>query len=195
MERLPFRSTTLPEVAPVSPDWSPDGRFVLYRSAGDLYSGDVAEKRAPVPFVNSPFTETEGRFSPDGRYVAYMSNESGRFEVYVRPFPAGDRKWIVSTNGGGPPRWSRRGDELFHAEGNRLMAVPVSTRSSFRSSLPVKLFDAAAIGASLSQFTPMTPDYDPAPDGQRFVLARGTPTGQEKIVVVENWAAELGRRQ
>ena len=89
-ERLPFRSNSLPEGAQVSPDWSPDGRYVIYRSDGDLLYGDVAEKRAPMPFAESPFTETEARFSPDGRYVAYMSNESGRFEVYVRPFPEGD---------------------------------------------------------------------------------------------------------
>ena len=135
-ERLPFRSNPLPEAAHRSPDWSPDGRFVIFRSAGDLQDGDVTDKRAAATLVASRFTEAEGRFSPDGRYVAYMSNESGRFEVYVRPFPEGDGKWALSTNGGGLPRWSRRGDELFYAEGNSLMAVSVSTRGGFRASPP-----------------------------------------------------------
>ena len=135
-ERLPFRADSLPEGAEVSPDWSPDGRYVIYRSAGDLFYGDLSGQREAKAFARSPFTEAEPRFSPDGRYVAYMSNESGRFEVYVRPFPAGDGKWTLSTSGGALPRWSRRGDELFYVEGNALMAVPVSTRAGFRASPP-----------------------------------------------------------
>ena len=190
-KELPFQSSTQPEAVSASTDWSPDGRFVLYVSAGDLWYGDAAGKEAPVAFTKTPFLETEGRFSPDGRYVAYMSNESGPFEVYVRPFPEGDRRWTISTNGGAVPRWSRRGDELFYAEGSALMAVSVSTRDGFRSSLPKKLFDAATIGASPFSFSPMLATYDPMPDGQRFVIVRGAPPGERKIVVVENWADEL----
>jgi len=193
-EKLPFRSTSLPEGSYVSPDWSPDGRFVIYRSGGDLWYGDVAGKGAPVAFANSPFTESDGRFSPDGRYVAYMSNESGRFEVYVRPFPEGDRKWTLSTNGGGAPRWSRRGDELFYLEGSAVMSVALSTRDGFHSSPPRKLFDAAAAGLTVSPFGPTQGAYDPMPDGQGFVLMRRTSTGEKKVVVVENWAEELKRR-
>ncbi len=190
-EELPFRSSTLPEGVFASPDWSPDGLFLLYASAGDLWYGDVAGKEAPVAFTKTPFLEAEGRFSPDGRYVAYMSNESGPFEIYVRPFPDGDRRWTISTNGGAVPRWSRRGDELFYAEGSALMAVSVSTRDGFRSSPPKKLFDAATIGASPFSFSPTMATYDPMPDGQGFVIVRGAPPGERRIVVVENWADEL----
>ena len=193
-ERPPFRSNPLREADHSSPDWSPDGRFVIFQSEGNLLYADVTDKRAPATFVTSPFMESEGRFSPDGRYVAYMSNESGRFEVYVRPFPEGDRKWALSTNGGALPRWSRRGDELFYAEGDSLMAVSVSTRGGFRSSPPKKLFDAAALGLSAYVFDPLLAAYDPLPDGQGFVIVQRPPRGQEKIVVVENWAAELKQR-
>jgi Tol biopolymer transport system component len=193
-ERLPYRSNSLPEATEVSPDWSADGRFVMFRSEGDLFYGDVMGKGVPVPFAKSSFVESEGRFSPDGRYVAYMSNESGRFEVSVRPFPEGDRKWTVSTNGGALPRWSRQGHELFYVEGSALMAVTVSTRDGFRSAPPRKLFDAEPIGARLWTFSPLIACYDPMPDGLRFVVARRAPSGERKIVVVENWAEELKRR-
>jgi eukaryotic-like serine/threonine-protein kinase len=194
-ERLPFRANTLPEANDVSVDWSPDGRYVIYRSMGDLWVGDVTGTSAPVAFAQTPFTETEGRFSPDGRYVAYMSNESGRFEVYVRPFPAGDRKWTLSTNGGAAPRWSRRGDELFYVEGTTVMSVAVSTRDGFRSSPPRKLFDAAAIGATATaSFSSMIATYDPMPDGLGFAIIRNPPARERKLVVVENWAEELKKR-
>ena len=193
VERLPFRADSLPEGAEVSPDWSPDGRYIIYRSGGDLYYGDLSDRRAAVAFTHSPFTESEARFSPDGRYVAYMSNESGRFEVYVRPFPAGDGRWAVSTNGGALPRWSRRGDELFYVEGHALMAVPVSTRAGFRAGPPRRLFDGSVIGAGLWSFSPLIASYDPMPDGRSFVVARRAEGPPATLVVVENWAEELKR--
>jgi Tol biopolymer transport system component/predicted Ser/Thr protein kinase len=195
VERLPFRADALPEGAEVSPDWSPDGRYVVFRSAGDLYYGDLSDRRTARAFVRSPFTESEPRFSPDGRYVAYMSNESGRFEVYVRPFPAGDGKWAVSTNGGTLPRWSRRGDELFYVEGRTLMALTVSTRPGFRAGAPWRLFDGTAVGVGLWSFSPLIASYDPLPDGRGFVVARPAAGPPASLVVVENWAEELKRRR
>ncbi len=178
----------------MSPDWSPDGRYVIYRSAGDLFYGDLSGKGEPVPFARSASTEAEARFSPDGRYVAYMSNESGRFEVCVRPFPRGEGKWTISSGGGALPRWSQRGDELFYVEGNALMAVPVSTRAGFRASLPRRLFDADAIGASLWNFSPLFASYDPMPDGRGFVVARRAAGPPPSLILVENWAAEMARQ-
>jgi eukaryotic-like serine/threonine-protein kinase len=195
VERLPFRADALPEGAEVSPDWSPDGRYVIFRSAGDLYYGDLSDRRAPVAFARSPSTESEPRFSPDGRYVAYMSNESGRFEVYVRPFPGGDGKWAVSTSGGLLPRWSRRGDELFYVEDHALMTVPVSTRAGFRAGPPRRLFDGRAVGAGLWSFSPLIASYDPLPDGRGFVVARRAAGPAATLVVVESWAEELKRRR
>jgi Tol biopolymer transport system component len=192
-ERLPFRSNSLPEGDVVGSDWSPDGRFVIFRSDGDLFYGDVTEKRTPTRFTESPFTETEGRFSPDGRFVAYMSNESGRLEVYVRPFPAGDRKWTVSANGGALPRWSQTGNELFYLEGSMLMAASVSTHGDFRASPPTKLFDTAAIPMGWWPPSRTTAKYDPMPDGKGFVVVRQPSSPQKSLVVVENWAAELKR--
>jgi Tol biopolymer transport system component len=195
VERLPFRADALPEGAEVSPDWSSDGRYVIYRSAGDLYYGDLSDRRGATTFARSPFTESEPRFSPDGRFVAYMSNESGRFEVYVRPFPGGEGKWAVSTNGGALPRWSRRGDELFYVEDHALMAVPVSTRAGFRAGSPRRLFDGSTFGAGLWSFSLLIASYDPMPDGRRFVVARRAAGPPATLVVVENWAEELKQRR
>src|ERR1019366_6551897 len=87
--------------------WSPNGRFILYGSSqnnGDLMVLPLSGDRKPFPFLSTPFNETQGVFSPDGKWVAYQSNESGRSEVYVRPFPGPGGQWQVSTGGGGAPR-------------------------------------------------------------------------------------------
>jgi serine/threonine protein kinase/Tol biopolymer transport system component len=194
VETLPLRADALPEGAEVSADWSTDGRYVAFRSAGDLYYGDLRDPRSAVAFTRSPATESEVRFSPDGRYVAYMSDETGRFEVYVRPFPEGEGRWLVSTGGGALPRWSRRGDELFYAEGNALMAVRISTRGGFHAGPPQRLFDGDATGTRLWGFDPLIASYDPMPDGSGFVVARRAAGPPATLVVVESWARELGRR-
>ena len=121
-------------------DWSPDGRFVLYRynsiqaslpstsSTGwDIWALPLDGDRKPFPVVQTNFEERDGQFSPDGKWIAYQSNESGRFEIYVQPFPGPARKWgPISTNGGAQVRWRRDGKELFYiALDDRLMAVPI----------------------------------------------------------------------
>ena len=129
-------------------DWSRDGKYLLYvlndpETASDLWYLERNEDGSgwePQPFLQTPFREIAARFSPDGRYVAYLSDESGQDEIYVRPFPKGGRKLTVSSNGGRQPRWSRDGKELFYVGGNTLVAVSVSTGSTFSVGAATRLF-------------------------------------------------------
>src|SRR4029079_6428444 len=118
-------------------DWSRDGRYLVYTQLDPTTSADIWVLRSPTdetqgedgafPFANTQFNETQGQLSPDGRWLAYVSDESGLFEVYIRPFPTGDGKWRVSNAGGSEPRWRSNGQELFYQEGplgtHRLMSV------------------------------------------------------------------------
>ena len=147
--------------------------------------------RKPIPFLTTPADETFGQFSPDGKWVAYSSDESGRREVYVRGFapdrvPAvGPGKWVISTAGGDKPRWSPDGKELFYlAPEGKMMAVPVKTTPAFEPGIAVPLFEARTAG-----YVP----YDVSADG-RFLI--NTPLAAEAdatapITVILNWAAGL----
>ena len=170
--------------------WSSDGRFLLYRVTGDTSTNDLwvlplSGDRKPVAFVATPFDEPNARFSPDGQWVAYTSDESGRHEVYVRPFPDGDGQWRVSTAGGNFPRWRGDGREIYYlAADNTLMAVPVAgTPAGFNAGSPESLFNANL---------PPVPGYPYAVtgDGRRFLVNAevGAPTS---VIVVVNWAAGL----
>ena len=112
--------------------WSPDGRFLAYNdtpkgaSQGDIWVLPLLGDRKPIPFVQTQFSEWDAHFSPDGHWLAYVSNESGRPEVYIAPFPGPGGKWQVSTAGGILPRWRRDGRELFYvALDNQLMAAEI----------------------------------------------------------------------
>ncbi len=137
------------------------------------------------------------RFSPDGRYVAYVSNESGQMEVYVQPFPEGGRKVTVSSNGGRQVRWSRDGKELFYVEGQTLVAVSVSSGSSFSAGSATRLFEHPGLGLGAGI---LSAPYDVSADGQRFVVAEplgeGADATKPSIRVVQNWYEEFrGREQ
>ena len=174
-------------------DWSADGRFLLFelRAPGEKvklwvlpFSGD----RKPFPLLHTAFSETLGAFSPDGHWVAYVSDESGRSEVYVQTFPVSTAKWRVSTNGGTQPRWRRDGKEIFYfAPDNRLMTVAVSAGASFEAGIPAALFE---IGATPG--TGLRHQYCVTSDGERFLVVR-FPEAQETppITVVLNWTADL----
>jgi len=178
-------------------DWSPDGKTILLdmlsaKGSYDLWRYSLADKTM-VPFLAEPHAEADARFSPDGRWVAYYSSESGRAEVYVRPFPSGSGKWQVSRNGGQTPRWRADGKELFFAQpGGTLMAAPVSTSGSgFEVGTPATLFRAETIESSGGL-------YDAAPDGSRFLCllrAQGSKNQAASISFVQNWKLALDRPQ
>jgi len=149
---------------------------------------------APKPFVNTAFLEDIATFSPDGRWLAYVSFESGSAEVYVRPFPGPGGKWQVST-GGGFPKWSPNGKELFYrATDNKIMvATYTASGDSFRADKP-RLW-------SLGQFTNFgggISSFDLHPDGERFAVLKAPGTDEtaavNKVNIVLNWFDELKRR-
>ena len=145
------------------------------------------------PFLGTPFNEGGARFSPDGRWLADVSDESGRPEIYVQPYPGPGGKWQVSTDGGTEPVWNRNGRELFYRSGNKLMAVETTTSPSFSAGKPRMLFEGQYLATDYPQ---LGSGYDVSADGQRFLMvketARTSPTDQ--INVVLNWLDELKRR-
>jgi Tol biopolymer transport system component len=177
-------------------DWSANGKFILYqelnpRTSNDLWVLPVAGGQEPFPFLQSQFDERQGRFSPDGRWIAYASNESGPWQVYVRSFPDPGGKWQVSTNGGGQPQWRRDGRELFYLSADRkLMAVEVNgSGPTFDAGTPKELFTVRIQSVGL----PGPRNYYAATkDGQRFLVVSvpGDPTASPTTVVL-NWTADL----
>ncbi len=183
----------------ISPDWSPDGRFILYAQLNpktnvDLFLLPLSGERKPEPFLQTNFIEAQGRFSPDGRWVAYISNETGQFEVYVQSFPAAGGKVLVSTGGGAQPQWRGDGKELYYyAPDRKLMAVEVSGEgSTFNVGFARPLFEIRVGGAGIDRGFPGLGYYTAARDGKRFLVA-GSPEIPERqqITVVLNWTADL----
>ncbi|MGH9785611.1 MAG: TolB family protein, partial [Terriglobia bacterium] len=130
-------------------------------------------------------------FSPDGRFLAYVSDESGRPEIYVQPFPGPGGKWQISTDGGTEPVWGHNG-ELFYWNGNRLMAVETKTQPTFSAGIPRLLFERAYEHVAIG-----TANYDATADGQRFVMVKATDqeaAAPTQINVVLNWFEELKRK-
>jgi Tol biopolymer transport system component len=138
------------------------------------------------PILRTPSSERDTAFSPDGRWIAYLSSESGSPEVYVRSYPGPGGKWQVSTGGGNQPRWSRDGRELFYlATGFRLTAVPVRTGAAFEKGTPDELFQVASRRTNI-------PQYDPFPDGQRFIVNTVvTEKASTPLTLVQNWTATV----
>ena len=179
-------------------DWSPDGRFILFEvsatgATADLWVLPLFGDRKPFPFLQTPFDEVSGRFSADGRWIVYASDESGRSEVYVAPFPGQGEtpgsKWQISTTGGAQPRWRNDGKEIFYlAPDKRLMAVAVNGQGS--------AFERGAVRSLFDTRAPLTINprsaYDVSPDGQRFLV--NTLVDEDAaapITLVVNWPALL----
>jgi dipeptidyl aminopeptidase/acylaminoacyl peptidase len=187
---------------PKSPlDWSPDGRFLLYsvqeKAGSDLWALPLTGERKAFAVVQSSFDKIEGQFSPNGQWLAYASNESGRYEVYVRPFPEAGEKRQVSAAGGVQPRWRRDGHELFYvAPDGQLMAVPISVApgtQALEARPPVPLFQARlASGANVPSagFQART-QYAVARDGRFLMLVHSNEALMSPITIVQNWQAVL----
>jgi eukaryotic-like serine/threonine-protein kinase len=170
-------------------DWSRDGKFVLYERGQDLWFVSLPELR-PSPFLKATFTLKTARFSPDGKWVAYSSNETGRSEIYVTSFPDAHGKWQVSNAGGEQPRWRGDGKELFYLSADsKIMAVQVTTGANFDARAPTALFQAyprESVAATSEQFF-----YDVSPDGQKFLINTQLKTATAPMSVVLNWNAKL----
>lgn len=181
--------------ASVTPDdWSPDGQFVVFsgvpdlKASGDIWALPVKAPRTPVAVANTRFEEGDAQVSPDGRWVAYHSDESGRVEVYVQPFLRLDQKVMVSGAGGAQVRWRRDGTELFYvALDGRLMAVPIrSTTSVINAGSPVPLF-AIDTASGLPGQGNGRPQYAVSPDGERFLVHAFSSEDASPIVMVVQW--------
>ncbi len=182
-------------------DWSRDGRWLVLRTdngskgAGDLIGVQTRGDTTPVLLVGSPFTEINPAISPDGRWLAYASNESGRNEIYVRPFPnTGDGRWQVSTGGGTQPRWSPDNSEVYFLDPvQTLIAAKVTARPGFAITDLHPLFDASRLG-----YSPFHQSYDVTPDGRAFIF--GAPVGAgansrtPNLVRVDHWFRDLKTR-
>jgi serine/threonine protein kinase/Tol biopolymer transport system component len=180
-------------------DWSRSGRFLLYtiqdpKTNADLWvlplttDGQPSEK--PAPFANTKFNEQQGQFSPDGHWIAYVSDESGRTEIHVQPFPVpsgGGSKIKISRDGGNQPRWRRDGKELFYLSlDGKMMAVDVGGGLEFKAGVPKVLFQAPILNddSALNYF-----HWDVTADGKRF-LVDTVPASSEPLIVVLNWMAQ-----
>jgi Tol biopolymer transport system component/predicted Ser/Thr protein kinase len=176
--------------------WSPDGRFLIYSNPANAYDVFALSnprgggERKAIPVASSEtYSEMHGQVSPDSRWIAYDSNESGRFEVYVRPFPPGDgrgAKTVVSSNGGFQPRWRRDGKELFYVSlDGRMMAVDVKTAPGFEAETPRALFSTPTMNLRGQMF-----QYDVTRDGRRFFIVGLSPSSASRpATIVLNWQA------
>jgi len=176
--------------------WTSDGQLLAFLEFNpttglDIWVLRMADRKAQ-PFLHTRFNEGAPRFSPDGRWLAYLSDESGRPEIYVQPYPGPGGKWQISTEGGTEPVWNPNGRELFYRSRDKMMAVEITTQSEFSAGKPQVLFEGRY------QASPLTAsNYDVTSDGQRFLMLKaiqqtqGAPT---QIDVVLNWFEELKRR-
>jgi len=180
-------------------DWfsGKDGELLLYetdvpKSRFDLWVLPLTGDRKPYPFLQTEFNESHSQFSPDGRFVAYVSDESGRAEVYVQSFPASGGKWQISTSGGDQPQWRRDGKELFYIAADKtLVAVPIESRDSFELGSPLTLFMTRVPSGSL---TSDRNNYVVSADGKRFLINSLVDEGNKQpITFVVNWSAGLKR--
>ena len=175
--------------------FSPDGESLVFcenqfDDRGDLRVLSLAGYRGAETLLATEFAERDAEIFPDGRWMAYQSDQSGQDEVYVRPFPnVDDGQWQISTSGGEYPLWASNGRELFYVRRTALMTVPVQTGSSFTPGTPEVIFEG-------DYFTGASRSYDVTPDGQRFLMIKANVGGEgpsSRVILVQNWFEELRR--
>jgi serine/threonine-protein kinase len=187
-------TTAIGETGQIPESWSPDGKTLAVgqwnaTDQGDIWLLPLAGDRTLQPFLRTQFSEFFTSFSPNGHWLVYTSDESGRYEVYVRPFPGPGGKWQISTEGGEEPVWSTNGQELFYRNGEKWMVATVHTNSDFRAEAPNLMFEEYFINVlGLSHW--------PHPDGQRQVMIQplGAESVPKQINVVLNWFEDLKRK-
>jgi Tol biopolymer transport system component len=171
-------------------DWSQDGRWILFNESGEGNRARLAvlsvEDRKTQDFGRPPFREQQGRLSPDGKWMAYQSNETGRFEVFIRAFPPAGRKWQISNAGGAEPEWRGDGKELFYTtpqDPARIMAVDVTdAKGAIKAGLPHALFDLRLPGGALRN------RFVATPDGKKFLaIAPPEQKAANSFTVIVNW--------
>jgi Tol biopolymer transport system component len=171
-------------------DWSRDGRYIFFTtSRGANGSNNVwvlpmfGDKKS-YPYLRTNSTERQAILSPNGRWLAYASDESKRSEIYVQPFPTPGGKWLISTNGGDLPVWSRDGKELFYISADgKMMAVEVKNGSEFQRGAPKALFDVRLARGG----------YDVTSDGRFLIPAQAEQSGSTPVTLVVNWTAGLNQ--
>src|SRR5437870_6806636 len=182
-------------------DWSSDGRFLLFRSndpktSYHLWVLPMSGDKKPFPFLKTPFEEGDGQFSPDGKWIGYQSNESGRFEIYVQPFPGPGEKFQVSNNGGAQPRWNKNGKEIFYVSlDSKMMATPVKLSpdgQSMETGTPAALFPVRIAGGPVSGVNKQ--QYAVSSDGQRFLVNLAVDEGAASpITLIYNWKPKAAK--
>jgi Tol biopolymer transport system component len=188
----PEQPLLVSEEQKVPGDWSADGRYVVYwadraDTRGDIWVLPLEGTREPVPIARTKFNERRPRFSPDGRFIAYESDETGESEVYVQPFPPTGGKWQVSVGGGSEASWRGDGREIFYVNAaGMLLAVPVALSTpGFSAGAATPLFAVGTRGgAGLSR-------YDVTRDGRRFLVRTIVEPAPQPLTVLLNWAARL----
>lgn len=176
-------------------DWSQDGRSLVFMQTGgktgtDLWRLPLEGEHKPVPYLQTPFNESDAQFSPDGRWMAYTSNESGPPQVYVQSIPASGAKFQISSAGGVQPRWRRNGKELFYISAdNKLTSVSIKIGETVEASTSTTLFDLDPIYPAFMGLWA----YEPSADGQRFLVLTSKSGANRPILVVLNWQAGIKR--
>jgi eukaryotic-like serine/threonine-protein kinase len=192
-------ATTTADILPIPYSWSPDGELLAFAKVAptkgaEFWVLNVRDHKAERFLQTRTAGDGAPQFSPDGRWLAYASGESGRLEIYVQPYPGPGGKWQISTDGGNEPQWNHNGRELFYRNGEKMMAVDVSTHAGFAVGRPRLLFEGRYV-ATVGGYS--RANYDVSADGQRFLMLKPVEQGQTapaQISLVLNWFEELKRK-